>query len=67
MKNIRDKKKKMETVFLELDIITTYQDCLKAVPFIIIDKVIPQLERTINMMLTSLVNFTLNFRDVSHQ
>jgi len=61
MKNIRDKKKKMETVIMELDIITTYQDCLKAVPFIIIDKVIPQLERTINMMLTSLVNFTINF------
>ena len=61
MKNIRDKKKKLEAVITDLDIITTYQDCLKAVPFIIIDKVIPQLERTINMMLTSLVNFTLNF------
>ncbi len=61
MKTIKEKKKKMENYILELDTLTTYQDCLKTVPFIIIDKIIPQLETTINQMLTSLVNFTLNF------
>jgi DNA repair exonuclease SbcCD ATPase subunit len=62
MKTVRDKKKKIEDMILELDVLTTYQECIKAVPFIIIDKVVPQLENTINRMLTSLVNFTLNFK-----
>ncbi len=62
MKNVKDKKKKLEECILEMDVISTYQDCLKAVPFIIIDKIIPQLENTINLMLASLVNFTLNFK-----
>ncbi len=62
MKNVRDKKKKIEDMILELDVLTTYQECIKAVPFIIIDKVVPQLENTINRMLTSLVNFTINFK-----
>jgi DNA repair exonuclease SbcCD ATPase subunit len=62
MKSVRDKKKKIEDMILELDVLTTYQECIKAVPFIIIDKIIPQLENTINRMLTSLVNFTLNFK-----
>ncbi len=62
MKTVRDKKKKIEDMILELDVLTTYQECIKAVPFIIIDKIVPQLENTINRMLTSLVNFTLNFK-----
>ena len=61
MKTIKNKKKKMESLILELDVLVTYQDCLKTVPFIIIDKIIPQLERTINQMLSSLVNFSINF------
>jgi DNA repair exonuclease SbcCD ATPase subunit len=61
MKTNKDKKQKLEEYILELDVMTTYQDCLKAVPFIIIDKIIPQLEKTINMMLSSLVTFTINF------
>ena len=61
MKTLKDKKKKMESLILELDVLITYQDCLKTVPFIIIDKIIPQLERTINQMLSSLVNFSINF------
>ena len=61
MKTLKDKKKKMENLILELDVLVTYQDCLKTVPFIIIDKIIPQLERTINQMLSSLVNFSINF------
>ena len=62
MKTSMEKKKKLETCIMEMDVLSTYQDCLKAIPFIIIDKIIPQLEQNINMMLTSLVNFTLNFK-----
>ncbi len=62
MKTIREKKKKMETNIMEMDILTTYQDCLKTIPFIIIDKIVPQLEKTINLMLTNLVTFSLNFK-----
>ena len=61
MKNIKDKRKKLEELILDMDVLLTYQDCLKTVPFLIIDKIIPQLERTVNQMLTSVVNFTLNF------
>jgi hypothetical protein len=62
MKNVQEKKKKLEDTILEMDVLMTYQDCLKTVPFIIIDKVVPQLENTINMMLSNLVNFSLNFK-----
>jgi DNA repair exonuclease SbcCD ATPase subunit len=61
MKTNTEKKHKLEEYILELDVLTTYQECLKTVPFIIIDKIVPQLEKTINMMLSSLVNFTINF------
>jgi DNA repair exonuclease SbcCD ATPase subunit len=61
MKTNKEKKQKLEEYILELDVLTTYQECLKTVPFIIIDKIVPQLEKTINMMLSSLVNFTINF------
>ena len=61
MKNIKEKRKKLEELILDMDVLTTYQDCLKTVPFLIIDKIIPQLERTVNQMLSSVVNFTLNF------
>jgi DNA repair exonuclease SbcCD ATPase subunit len=61
MKTHKEKKDKLESYILELDVLTTYQECLKTVPFIIIDKIVPQLEKTINMMLSSLVNFTINF------
>ena len=62
MKTSVEKKKKLEMCIMEMDVLSTYQDCLKTIPFIIIDKIIPQLEQNINMMLTSLVNFTLNFK-----
>lgn len=64
MKVFKEKQAELENKINRQSILTIYLDCLKKIPFYIINKVIPRLEKTINQMLISLTNFTLKF-DVS--
>jgi len=59
MKVLREKKKTFQKEVDETALLSTYLDCLKKVPFFIINTIVPQLERVVNQMLGSLVDFTL--------
>jgi DNA repair exonuclease SbcCD ATPase subunit len=60
MKSLTEKKKILESEIVSADFISTYLDCLKKVPFFIIDTIVPQLERVVNQMLACLVDFTIS-------